>query len=71
MQNFQLLHIQTASGKPLLYDMTLIICKAYDDYWNNYVCYKTYAEHNGMTEGQALKFIELAKEVYYSVNVDY
>lgn len=63
--------MQTSGGKPLLYGMTLILCQAYVDYWNNYVSYKTYAEHNGMTENQALKFIELAKEVYYSANVDY
>lgn len=63
--------MQTASGKPMLYGMNLILCQAYDDYLNNYASYKTYGEHNGMTNEQSLKFIDLAKEVYYSVNVDY
>lgn len=71
MQNFQLLYKGTQRRKHILYGMTLILCQAYDDYLYNYVSYKTYAEHNGMTEEQSLKFIELAKEVYYSVNVDY
>lgn len=71
MQNNQVFHLRTKSGNSLLYGTTLILCKAYEDYLNNYVSYKTYAEHNGMAEEQALKFIELAKEVYYSINVDY
>ena len=71
MQNCKVFHLETKSGIPLLYGMVSILCKAYEDYFNNYVSYKTYAEHNGITEEQSLKFIELAKEVYYSANVDY
>lgn len=71
MKNFQLLNMQTASGYPILYGVNLILCQSYDDYLNNYVSYKTYAEHNGMTDNQALKFLDVAKEAYYSDNVDY
>lgn len=41
-----------------------ILIEAYLDYLNNYVSYKTYAEHNGFTEQQSLLFIELANSVF-------
>ena len=38
----------------------------YLDYWNNYLTVEKYAEHNGLTEEQAYKLIDLARDVFSS-----
>ena len=47
-----------------------IIINAYLDYLNNYLTIATWAEHNGLTEEQGIKFIELAREIAYTNNPD-
>lgn len=46
--------------------MREILISAYLDYLNNYLSITTYAEHNGLTQDQALKLIDLAREVHMS-----
>lgn len=42
----------------------------YLDYLNNYLTVAKYAEHNGLTEGQAKVLINLATTVYHSDHPD-
>jgi hypothetical protein len=39
---------------------------AYLDFRNNYLTVEKYAEHNGLTEEQARKLIDLARDVFSS-----
>ncbi len=39
---------------------------AYLDFRNNYLTVEKYAEHNGLTEDQARKLIDLARDVFSS-----
>lgn len=43
---------------------------AYLDFRNNYLTVEKYAEHNGLTEEQAYKLIDLAKQVFESEHPD-
>lgn len=40
------------------------LIEAYLDWFNNYLTVALFAEHNGLTENQAMKFIELGKELH-------
>lgn len=46
------------------------LIKAYLDFWNNYLTVAVYAEHNGLTESQAQRLIDLGRELYNSKHPD-
>lgn len=42
----------------------------YLDWFNNYCSIDTFAEHNGLTQAQAIDLINLARNVHYSKHPD-
>ena len=42
----------------------------YLDYCNNYLTIEKFADHNGLTESQAEKLIEIARDVFNSEHPD-
>lgn len=42
----------------------------YLDWWNDYISYEVYAEHNGLTVEQAKALLKVAKEVHRSPHPD-
>lgn len=46
------------------------LIEAYLDYKNNYLSVAVYAEHNGLTEGQASDLLLVAKWVFLSKHPD-
>lgn len=50
--------------------MRINLINAYLDYVNNYLTVERYAEHNGLTVGQAKQLLELAKAVHDSPHPD-
>ncbi len=46
------------------------LIEAYLDFFNNYLSYEKYAEHNGLTGSQAVELLSLAKAVYKSQHPD-
>lgn len=48
--------------------MRNVLIEAYLDYVNNYLTVPTYAEHNGLTNDQALDLLSLARSIYQSTH---
>lgn len=71
MKNSQLMHMRDASGRIMLSGKTQMLCETYEHFFNDYLSYATWADHNGMTLEQGKAFIDLARDVYNSDNVDY
>jgi hypothetical protein len=64
MKNYELMELQTASGTPILSTMVRMMCYAYLDYVNNYLCISSWAEAYGVIEDD-ITFYKACKSVYY------
>lgn len=65
------LYLQTSPERHLLCYYVRVLCETYINWINNYVGIDTFAEHNGLSDDQALKLIEIAKAVYNSPANDF